>query len=64
MKQKNELKAKSLGIKEFNSFSEKNADFQSIMTAGFITNLASKTTNNGKKNIVIQTVFECEFVYL
>ena len=47
---------KSLGIKEFNSFSEKNADFQSIMTAGFITNLASKTTNNGRQYFLVSLI--------
>ena len=46
---------KSIGIKEYNSLLEKNADFQSIMTAGFITNLALKTTNNGRQYFLVAT---------
>jgi DNA polymerase III alpha subunit len=46
----------SLGIKEFNSLSKTTADFQSIMTAGFITDIALKTTNNGKQYFLVSLI--------
>mgnify|MGYP001294211151 CR=1 FL=1 len=46
----------SLGIKEFNTLSKTTADFQSIMTAGFITDVALKTTNNGRQYFLVSLI--------
>ena len=46
----------SLGIKEFNTLSKTTADFQSIMTAGFITDIALKTTNNGRQYFFVSLI--------
>ena len=46
----------SLGIKKFGTLLETTVDFQSIMTAGFITNLTLKTTNNGKQYFLVSLV--------
>ena len=46
----------SLGIKEFSTLSKTTSDFQSIMTAGFITDINLKTTNNGKQYFLVSLI--------
>ncbi len=46
----------SLGIREFSTLSNTTSDFQSIMTAGFITNVTLKTTNNGKQYLLVNLI--------
>ena len=46
----------NLGIKKFGTLLETTTEFQSIMTAGFITNLTSKTTNNGKQYFLVSLI--------
>ena len=46
----------SLGIKEFSTLSNSTSEFQSIMTAGFITDLALKTTNNGQQYFLVSLI--------
>ncbi len=46
----------SLGIKEFSKLSNSTGEFQSIMTAGFITDLAFKTTNNGQQYFLVSLI--------
>ena len=46
----------SLGIREFSTLSNKTSDFQSIMTAGFITDVTLKTTNNGKQYLLVNLI--------
>jgi len=46
----------SLGIKTFGTLLETTGDFQSIMTAGYITNLTSKTSNNGKQYFLVNLI--------
>ena len=46
----------SLGIKKFDALLETTTEFKSIMTAGFITNLTSKTTNNGKQYFLVSLI--------
>ena len=46
----------SLGIKEFGALSKTTSDFQSIMTAGFITDINLKTTNNGKQYFLVSLI--------
>ena len=46
----------SLGIREFSTLSNTTSDFQSIMTAGFITDVTLKTTNNGKQYFLVNLI--------
>ena len=46
----------SLGIREFSTLSNTTSDFQSIMTAGFITDVTLKTTNNGKQYLLVNLI--------
>lgn len=46
----------SLGMKEFSALSNSTGEFQSIMTAGFITDLALKTTNNGQQYFLVSLI--------
>ena len=46
----------SLGIKEFSTLANSTGEFQSIMTAGFITDLALKTTNNGQQYFLVSLI--------
>jgi DNA polymerase-3 subunit alpha len=46
----------SLGIKEFSTLSKSLADFQSIMTAGFITDLSLKTTKDGRQYFLVSLI--------
>ena len=46
----------SLGIREFGTLSNTTSDFRSIMTAGFITDVTLKTTNNGKQYFLVSLI--------
>ncbi|MFL2793944.1 MAG: hypothetical protein ACJZ8S_06640 [Paracoccaceae bacterium] len=46
----------SLGMKKFGVLLKTTTEFQSVMTAGFITNLTSKTTNNGKQYFLVSLI--------
>ena len=46
----------SIGIKEFSTLSSTAADYQSIMTAGFITDVNLKTTTNGKQYFLVSLI--------
>ena len=46
----------SLGIREFSTLSNTTSDFRSIMTAGFITDVTLKTTNNGKQYFLVSLI--------